>query len=66
MGYLVFYLVLVGGKAALMYGVWNLAKAQRRSPWAPLIASLFCASVVFIALYIRGRAERRMKLEASA
>jgi hypothetical protein len=66
MGYLIFYLILVGGKVALMHGVWKLAKAQRRSPWGPLIASIFCASVVFIALFIKGRAEQKLKLAASA
>ncbi|PYQ41767.1 MAG: hypothetical protein DMG99_10410 [Acidobacteria bacterium] len=57
MAYLAFYLILVCGKAGLMYGVWRLAKSQGRSPWAPLIASIFCASIVFFALFIRGRAE---------
>ena len=57
MAYLAFWLILVGGKAALMYGVWRLAKAQGRSPWPPLIANMFCASVVFFALFIKGRAE---------
>jgi hypothetical protein len=57
MGYLAFYLILVGGKVALMYGIWKLAKSQGRSPWPPLIASIFCASIVFVALFIKGRAE---------
>jgi hypothetical protein len=57
MAYLVFYLILVSGKAALMYGVWRLAKSQGRSPWPPLVASIFCASIVFFALFIKGRAE---------
>jgi hypothetical protein len=48
MAYLEFWLILVGGKAALMYGVWRLAKAQGRSPWPPLIATIFCASIVFL------------------
>jgi hypothetical protein len=56
--YIAFYLILVGGKAALMCGVWGLAKSQGRSPWPPLIASIFCASIVFFALFIKGRAER--------
>jgi hypothetical protein len=29
MAYLAFWLILVGGKAALMYGVWRLAKGPR-------------------------------------
>jgi hypothetical protein len=58
MAYIAFYLILVGGKAALMYGVWRLAKSQGRSPWPPVIASIFCASIVFLALFIKGRAER--------
>ncbi|PYV45495.1 MAG: hypothetical protein DMG94_12045 [Acidobacteria bacterium] len=57
MAYLVFWLILVGGKAALMYGVWRFAKSQGRSPWPPFIASIFCASIVFFALFIKGRAE---------
>jgi len=57
MVYIAFYLILVGGKAALMYGVWRLAKSQGRSPWPPLFASLFCASIVFFALFVKGRAE---------
>jgi hypothetical protein len=52
------WLVFFGGKAAFMYGVWRLAKSQGRSPWAPLIASIFFASVVFFALLFKGRAER--------
>jgi len=55
--YLAFWLILVGGKAALMYGVLRLARAQGRSPWLPFIASIFCASIVFFALFIKGRAE---------
>ena len=58
MAYLVFYLILVGGKAALMYGVWRLAKSQGRSPWPPLMVSILCASILFFALFIKGRAER--------
>jgi len=57
MAYIALYLILVGGKAAFMYGVWRLAKSQGRSPWPPLIASIFCASIVFFALLIKGRAE---------
>ena len=57
MAYIAFYLILVGGKVAFMYGVWRLAKSQGRSPWFPLIASIFCASIVFFALFIKGRAE---------
>jgi hypothetical protein len=55
MAYLAFWLVLVGGKAALVYGVWRLAKAQGRSPWLPLIASILCASIVFLALFLKGQ-----------
>jgi hypothetical protein len=55
MAYIAFYLVLVGGKAALMYGIWRLAESQGRPPWPPLIASIFCASIVFFALLIKGR-----------
>jgi hypothetical protein len=55
--YLALWLIVVGGKAALMYGVWRLAKAQGRSPWPPFVASIFCASIVFLALLIKGRAE---------
>jgi hypothetical protein len=62
MAYLVFWLILVGSKAALMYGVWRLAKAQGRSPWTPFIASIFCASIVFLALFIKGRAEHSTSL----
>ena len=58
LGYLSLYLILVSGKAALMYGVWRLAKLQGRSAWPPLIASTLCASIVFLALFIKGRAER--------
>jgi hypothetical protein len=58
MAYLAFWLILVGAKTALMFGVWRLAKTQGRSPWPPLIASIFCASIVFFALLIKGRAER--------
>ena len=58
MAYLVFWLILVSGKAAFMYGVWRLAKSQGRSPWAPLMLSILCASVVFFALLFKGRAER--------
>jgi hypothetical protein len=57
MAYLAFWLILVGGKVAFMYGVWRLAKAQGRSLGPPLIASIFCASIVFFALFIKGRAE---------
>lgn len=57
MVYIAFYLILVGGKVALMYAVWRLAKSQERSPWPPFIASIFCASIVFFALFIKGRAE---------
>jgi hypothetical protein len=62
MAYLAFWLMLVGGKAALMYGVWRLAKAQGRSPWTPLIASIFCAGIVFLALFLKGRAEHPEQL----
>jgi len=58
MAYLAFWLILVGGKAALMYGVWRLAKAQARSPWPPLIASIFCASIVFLALFLTEHEEQ--------
>jgi hypothetical protein len=58
MAYIAFYLLLVGGKAALMYGVWRTAKSQGRSPWPPFIASIFCASIVFLALLIKGCVER--------
>jgi len=57
MSYIAFYFILVSGKAALMFGVWRLAKSQGRSPGPPLIASIFCASIVFFALFIKGRAE---------
>ncbi len=57
MAYIALYLILVSGKAALVYGVWRLAKSQGRSSWPPLIASIFCASIVFFALFIKGRAE---------
>jgi hypothetical protein len=65
MAYLAFWLILVGGKAALMYGVWRLAKAQGNSPWAPFIASICCASIVFFALFIKGRAESTGATEIS-
>ena len=58
MAYLVSYLILVSGKAALMYGVWRLAKSQGKSPWPPLMVSIYCASIVFFALLIKGSAER--------
>lgn len=58
MAYVAFWLFLVCGKLALMYGVWRLAKIQGRSPWLPFIASIFCASIVFLALFIKGRTER--------
>ena len=54
MAYLAFWLILVGGKAALMYGVWRHAKTQGISPWPPFISSIFCASIVFFALFIKG------------
>ena len=54
MAYIALYLILVSGKVALMYGVWRLAKSQGRSLWPPLIASIFCASIVFFALFIKG------------
>ncbi len=57
MAYLAFYLIFVGGKAAFMYGVWRLAKSQGRSPWFPLTVSIFFASIVFVALFVKGRAE---------
>jgi hypothetical protein len=62
MAYIAFYLILVGGKVAFMYGVWRLAKSRGRSPWPPLVVSIFCASVVFLALFIKGRAERPVGL----
>jgi|GEM_PF-5425197 len=58
MAYIALYIILVGSKAALMYGVWRLAKLQGRSPWPPFIASIFCASIVFLALFFKGHAER--------
>lgn len=65
MAYLAFWLILVGGKVAFMYGVWGLAKAQGRSPWPPFVASIFCASIVFFALFIKGRAEHPTSLQNS-
>ena len=58
MTWIVLYVVFVGGKVALTYGIWKLAKAQGRSPWPCLAVSVFCASIVFLALLIRGCAER--------
>jgi len=58
MAYIALYIILVGSKAMLMYGVWRLAKLQGRSPWPPSIASIFCASIVFLALFFKGHAER--------
>jgi hypothetical protein len=60
MAYIAFYVVLVGSKVVFMYWVWKLAKSQGRSPWPPLIASVFCASIVFLALFIKGRSERSL------
>jgi len=57
MAYLAFWLILVGGKAALMYGVWRLVRGHGRSSWLPFSASIFCATIVFFALFIKGPAE---------
>jgi steroid 5-alpha reductase family enzyme len=49
---LVIFLAL---KIVLMRAVWKMAKAQGRSQWICLIASVFAALIVFLALWISGR-----------
>jgi hypothetical protein len=50
---------LVALKIVLMRAVWRMAGEQGKSQWLCLIASLFAALIVFLALYVNGR-ERKL------
>jgi hypothetical protein len=49
------FVVFLALKIVLMRAVWKMAKAQGRSQWLCLIASLLAALIVFLALWISGR-----------
>jgi hypothetical protein len=57
--------VLLALKIVLMCAVWKMAKAQGRSQWLCLAASVFAALIVFLALWMRGRETKQWeKLDA--
>lgn len=58
-----FVIGLLALKIFLMRAVWKMAGEQGRSQWLCLIASLFAALIVFLALWMSGR-ERKQWAQA--
>jgi small neutral amino acid transporter SnatA (MarC family) len=56
---------LLAGKVFLMRAVWKMATEQGKSKWVCLIASAFCALIVFAALLLSGR-EAKLHAEVRA